>query len=301
MIRQLRSEVAKVTTTKTILGMLAALAGLVVLGIVVHTYALPAGSLATTSGQRELLIDVGINLGGLFAALIGALSITTEFRTGTIRPTLLAAPHRGGVIVAKALVSAATGAVAAIVSVVVASVAARASLSIRDLASTRPPATTSNCSLAARSQADSSESSDWPSGQSSEPKCPRSSCCSPGCCSSRTYSPSSRPPTVSFQVRSRRRSPDRTARECCKPCGWPRCCCASTPPELSLCLSARPVAGMSPDPPSFRVWRWRSDYAVAQWTHEHGGRLATGWLREYSALVARRTPRSPEPMRTCRA
>ena len=49
----------------------------------------------------------------------------------------------------------------------------------------------------------------------------------------------------------------------------------------------------SPDPPSFRVWRWRSDYAVAQWTHEHGGRLATGWLREYSALVARRTPRSP--------
>jgi len=135
-IRQLRSEAAKVTTTTTVLGMLAALASLVVLGIVVHTFALPADSLATTGGQRGLLIDVGINLGGLFAALIGALSITTEFRTGTIRPTLLAAPHRGGVIVAKALVSAATGAVAAIVSVVVASAAARVSLSIRDLAST---------------------------------------------------------------------------------------------------------------------------------------------------------------------
>ena len=136
MIRQLRSEVVKVTTTSTILGMLAALAALVVLGIVVHTSALSAADLAADAAQRQLLTDVGINLGILFAALIGALSITTEFRTGTIRPTFLAAPHRGGVIVAKALVAAVTGAVTVIVSVVVASVSARTGLSIRGLGST---------------------------------------------------------------------------------------------------------------------------------------------------------------------
>jgi ABC-2 type transport system permease protein len=135
-IRQLRSEAAKVTTTTTILGMLAALAGLAVLGIVVHTYALPADSLAATSGQRDLLTEIGIGIGGLFAALIGALSITTEFRTGTIRPTLLAAPHRGRVIVAKALVSATTGAAAVIVSVLTASIAARVTLAFRDMTST---------------------------------------------------------------------------------------------------------------------------------------------------------------------
>ena len=80
MIRQLRSEIAKVTTTTTLVGMLAALAGLVALAIVVHTYALPVDRVASRTGQRELLTDVGVNLGVLFAALIGALSITT---TGT--------------------------------------------------------------------------------------------------------------------------------------------------------------------------------------------------------------------------
>ncbi|GEP32285.1 hypothetical protein NSZ01_00530 [Nocardioides szechwanensis] len=136
MIRQLRSETAKVTTTTTIVGLLAALAGLVVLAIVVHTYALPDERLAAGDGQRELLTDIGISLGGLFAALIGALSITAEFRTGTIRPTVLATPRRARVIAAKALVSAGTGALAVIVSVVTASVAAQVTLSIRGLAST---------------------------------------------------------------------------------------------------------------------------------------------------------------------
>jgi hypothetical protein len=116
--------------------MLAALAGLVALAIVVHTYALPLERLARGGGQRELLADVGINLGCLFAALIGALSITTEFRTGTIRPTLLATPQRARVIAAKAVVAAGSGAVAVIVSVGVASVATRASVAFRDIAST---------------------------------------------------------------------------------------------------------------------------------------------------------------------
>lgn len=133
MIRQLRSEIAKATTTTTLAGMLAALAGLVGLAIVVHTFALPADRLGTRAGQRELLIDVGVGLGILFAALIGALSITTEFRTGTIRPTLLAAPRRWEVMGAKALTAFTTGAIAALVSIATASLAAAVTLRIRDL------------------------------------------------------------------------------------------------------------------------------------------------------------------------
>ena len=133
MIRQLRSEIAKVTTTTTLIGMLAALAGLVALAIVVHTYALPVDRVGTRTGQRELLTDVGVNLGVLFAALIGALSITTEFRTGTIRPTLLAAPWRSKVIAAKALTAFVAGAVAVLVSIGIASLTAAVSLWIRGL------------------------------------------------------------------------------------------------------------------------------------------------------------------------
>lgn len=135
MIRQLRSEIAKVTSTRTVVGMLAGLAGLVVLAIAVHTYALPVDRLGTRAGQRELLTDIGVNLGCLFAALIGALSITAEFRTGTIRPTLLAAPRRWTVISAKALVGFCTGAVAALVSIGAASLTATVALRLRDLGS----------------------------------------------------------------------------------------------------------------------------------------------------------------------
>ena len=133
MIRQLRSEIAKVTTTTTLVGMLAALAGLVALAIVVHTYALPVDRVATRTGQRELLTDVGVGLGGLFAALIGALSITAEFRSGTIRPTFLAAPRRWEVVGAKALTAFATGALAALVAIGTATLAATVALRIRDL------------------------------------------------------------------------------------------------------------------------------------------------------------------------
>ena len=137
MIGQLRSEIAKVTTTKTLIGMLAALAGLVALAVAVHVYALPMDTIATRTGQRELLTEVGVNLGGLFAALIGALSITTEYRTGTIRPTLLAAPWRWKVIAAKALTAFAAGAVAALVATGAASLTATVALRFRDL-STMP-------------------------------------------------------------------------------------------------------------------------------------------------------------------
>jgi ABC-2 type transport system permease protein len=49
-------------------------------------------------------------LGALFAALLGAMSITSEIRHGTIRPTLLVSPQRRRVVAAKAAVSMGLGA-----------------------------------------------------------------------------------------------------------------------------------------------------------------------------------------------
>jgi ABC-type transport system involved in multi-copper enzyme maturation permease subunit len=107
--RQLRSEFAKLTTTPTVPAVVAALVGLAALAVVLHAYGLPASNLATRLDQRGIFIDVAINLGAVFAALLGALSITAEIRSGTIRPTFLTTPRRATVIRAKAVSVLATG------------------------------------------------------------------------------------------------------------------------------------------------------------------------------------------------
>jgi hypothetical protein len=57
-----------------------------------------------TDGRSEQLTNVfawGELFGALFASLLGAISITGQFRHGTIRSTLLITPRRERVIVAK--------------------------------------------------------------------------------------------------------------------------------------------------------------------------------------------------------
>jgi ABC-2 type transport system permease protein len=100
---QLRSEFYKLRSTRTVAGLLAAMLGLVALAIVLHGFGLPVRNLAGRADQRGVFIDVGINLGAVFAGLLGALSITGEIRSGTIRPTFLLTPQRGRVLAAKAV------------------------------------------------------------------------------------------------------------------------------------------------------------------------------------------------------
>jgi hypothetical protein len=111
MIAQLRSESYKWVSTRTNFGVLVGMVALVAAAILLHAFGLPLASLGTGEQQRGILIDVGANLGALFSALLGALSITSEFRTGTIRPTLLTRPRRQVVIAAKVIWSLAVGAV----------------------------------------------------------------------------------------------------------------------------------------------------------------------------------------------
>jgi ABC-2 type transport system permease protein len=106
---QLRSELVKVRSTRTSLGLLAAMIGLVLLLVLLYGLAVDSSELVKEEHQRVML---GLGLaGGFVAALIGVMSITTEFRHGTIRPTFVFTPRRGRVLAAKVLVSVAVGAV----------------------------------------------------------------------------------------------------------------------------------------------------------------------------------------------
>lgn len=105
MIDQLRAELLKQHSTLTNLGLLAAMLGLVVLVVLLHGFAIPVEHLQGRSEQLHLVFGWSALLGPLFAALLGALAITSEFRNGTIRPTFLVTPQRGRVVVAKVVVS----------------------------------------------------------------------------------------------------------------------------------------------------------------------------------------------------
>jgi ABC-2 type transport system permease protein len=108
MILQLRSEWVKLRSTRTNLGLLVGMIVLVLLIVIITGLAVTPAELAKDEHQRALF---GLGLaGGFVAALIGLMSICSEFRHGTIRPTFVFTPQRGRVLLAKVLSSTALGA-----------------------------------------------------------------------------------------------------------------------------------------------------------------------------------------------
>jgi ABC-2 type transport system permease protein len=104
-----RAEVLKLRTTRTTYGLAGAMAGLVVLSVALHSLGLTKPALSLTSNQLRVFTEGGETIGAVFAALLGALSITGEIRHGTIRPTFLGIPQRRTVMLAKAFTSVAAG------------------------------------------------------------------------------------------------------------------------------------------------------------------------------------------------
>jgi ABC-2 type transport system permease protein len=111
----LRSELLKQRTTRTSITLLAWMVGLVVLVVALHVLSFRAGKLAEYDNQLRIL-GLGTTIAALFAALLGGLSMTTEFRYGTIRPTMLVTPRRERVLAAKLGASALGGAAVGIVA-----------------------------------------------------------------------------------------------------------------------------------------------------------------------------------------
>lgn len=108
MISQLRSELFKQRTTRTAGVLLLSMFAVVVLVVSLHVFTLKAADLSQAVNQPKVF-GWGATIGALFAALAGAIGITTEFRTGAIRPTLLANPDRTRVLAAKAIAAAIAG------------------------------------------------------------------------------------------------------------------------------------------------------------------------------------------------
>jgi ABC-type transport system involved in multi-copper enzyme maturation permease subunit len=103
-----RSEVAKVATlpsTAIMLG-LTVVAGLLVTGLVTHA-ALHHGSEFYNGFDPTQNALTGLIVAGLTGGVFGALLITAEYSSGTIRATLTATPRRPLLLVAKVGVAAA--------------------------------------------------------------------------------------------------------------------------------------------------------------------------------------------------
>jgi len=129
---QLRSELFKQRSTPTGLGLVVSMLCLVVVAVLLHGAGLPAGNVDGPSEQL-MVLGLGELLGTLFAALLGAMSITGEIRHGTIRPTFLVTPSRGRVVGAKVLVSALIGAGFGLAAAAVAAGVGTAALSARGI------------------------------------------------------------------------------------------------------------------------------------------------------------------------
>lgn len=100
MSRLVRSELLKLRTTRTFLGITLAALGLIAL-------IAGAGAAAGTFGAddpspgRDLLEAAGIVQ--LFALVLGVLAVSTEFRHGTITPSLLTVPRRARLVASKVI------------------------------------------------------------------------------------------------------------------------------------------------------------------------------------------------------
>jgi ABC-2 type transport system permease protein len=114
-MRQLRSELLKLRTTRTSLILFGAMVVLVALVVSMHVLAPAAASLAGREQQMKVF-EVGTIVGMLFGALFGANAIAAEFRYGTIRPTFLVTPRRWPVIAAKFVAAALVGIVVGLVA-----------------------------------------------------------------------------------------------------------------------------------------------------------------------------------------
>lgn len=99
MTTQLKAELLKIRSTRTTVGLVLGMIGLILLFSLLSGLLTKAPNLVSAEDQRGVL-DVG-SLAGVFSALAGIMLVTSEYRYGTIRPTFLFTPKRSRVLAAK--------------------------------------------------------------------------------------------------------------------------------------------------------------------------------------------------------
>ena len=106
--RASQNRLLKVRSTRTTIGLVLGMVALILLFSLLAGLVARPGELAGRASQLQLL-NIG-NLAGAFSAIAGLLLVTSEYRHGTIRPTVLFAPARPRLLAAKLLAAALTGA-----------------------------------------------------------------------------------------------------------------------------------------------------------------------------------------------
>lgn len=119
MTAQLRSELLKQRTTRTNVGLSLSMIALIAAVVLLHMVSLPAPNLSGREGQLKVF-GLGTTFGMIFGSLLGAMSITSEFQHGMIRPTFLATSKRARVIAAKVAAGLIAGAAFGLVAEVIA-------------------------------------------------------------------------------------------------------------------------------------------------------------------------------------
>ena len=118
MIDLLRAEILKVRSTRTALGLLIAALLIAVLPTILAVLLIPEEELVQSEGGLIAVLGImpAASLIPVLCLVFGILSMTNEYRHGTISYTYLTTPRRGHVIVVKLVVCAAVGAVVMLVT-----------------------------------------------------------------------------------------------------------------------------------------------------------------------------------------
>jgi ABC-type transport system involved in multi-copper enzyme maturation permease subunit len=112
-VNQLRAELLKIRSTRTSIGLLLGLIALALL-FTVLTCTLSATAQVVGVQNQISLLSFG-SIAGVFAALAGIMLFTSEYRFGTIRPTVLFNPNRNRLFVSKLVAGAFSGLVFGII------------------------------------------------------------------------------------------------------------------------------------------------------------------------------------------
>jgi ABC-type transport system involved in multi-copper enzyme maturation permease subunit len=131
MTDQLLAELRKMRSTRTNLGLLAGMVALILLTVLLVGFVTKAAELAGHDDQHGLL-SAGTSA-ALFAALIGVMAITSEFRHGTIRPTFVVTPRRTRVVAAKVIASLLMGILFGLAAITLSFGIGYAVLAVRDI------------------------------------------------------------------------------------------------------------------------------------------------------------------------
>ncbi|MGD0197276.1 MAG: hypothetical protein ABSC56_05145 [Solirubrobacteraceae bacterium] len=107
MIDQIKAELLKVRSTRTTIGLLLGMIALILLFTLLTGLLASKSSFSGAENQRQFLSLS--DLAGVFSALAGVMLVASEYRYGTMRPTILFTPHRSRVLAAKTVAGVLAG------------------------------------------------------------------------------------------------------------------------------------------------------------------------------------------------